>query len=398
MEKIATLDAQELVSAVTFASKVIHRRGRIPILGMVKLQFRSGELAVAATDLDFECRARVDCDATEDRCLIVYPREVVAAISHLSGPLTISRKEGEPDEDGYIRGELIHFSGKDSEFTISGDKMPEPEDWPAFVLQQSGATSHELKISEAELEEGLRLADKFASREETRYYLNGVHFDASKDGKLLLIATDGHRLMEYTTQSSRIPPLSYVSKTFVKLDGETSEEPAETEEKGVSIILPTSGASLIRSLLKKGGNREVSLWFYGNRWEICVEDRVVCGKLIDGTYPDWRRALPHEDKLKNLSVTLPPSALRTAGGFAGQRGGAKISPEAGTITVKSHDMDAKLVLKIGEGKGPDIGFNAKYLKELAMAFGEFTIAGHDSGSPVLISAGSTRLILMPMRV
>lgn len=42
--------------------------------------------------------------------------------------------------------------------------------------------------------EAIRFLLPFICREETRYYLNGVHLEAHRDGGVLAVATDGHKM------------------------------------------------------------------------------------------------------------------------------------------------------------------------------------------------------------
>lgn len=104
-----------------------------------------------------------------------------------------------------------------------------------------------------------------ASKEATRYYLNGVQIEITERG-LVLVATDGHRLIAAQcetepTQSpcSGIVPLDFINK--IKID------------KSTDFAEFTLVANEIR--LEYGAN-------------------VYVSKLIDGTYPDWRRIVPKD--------------------------------------------------------------------------------------------------------
>src|SRR5690606_7245844 len=50
----------------------------------------------------------------------------------------------------------------------------------------------------------------FAAKSDTRSYLNGIHMYASRDGNLILEATDGHRLMRIVTDAPHRAPVGAI--------------------------------------------------------------------------------------------------------------------------------------------------------------------------------------------
>jgi DNA polymerase-3 subunit beta len=108
---------------------------------------------------------------------------------------------------------------------------------------------------------------RFASKEEVRYYLNGVYFD-KKDNALA--ATDGHRL-------------GYIENAF------TAD--SELPEDGYIIKFSKQALSFIKSFK------------YAEEIEIIIEEKAAVVQvwgasmsldLIDGIYPDWRRVTKTE--------------------------------------------------------------------------------------------------------
>lgn len=104
-----------------------------------------------------------------------------------------------------------------------------------------------------------------AGKEATRYYLNGVQIEITPKG-LILVATDSHRLIaaQCETEPMQAPctgivPLDFINK--IKID------------KSTDFAKLTLNADEIR--LEYGTN-------------------VYISKLINVTYPDWRRIVPKE--------------------------------------------------------------------------------------------------------
>ena len=99
------------------------------------------------------------------------------------------------------------------------------------------------------------------SKEEVRYYLNGVHF-CQEGGKAFFVSTDGHRMLAYN------------------MDHE-SDSPYDA-------IIP---ASLVTELGKLKGSL-VTLTFTATEVKAEYDGVTRTESLIDGTYPQWKKLIP----------------------------------------------------------------------------------------------------------
>ena len=112
-----------------------------------------------------------------------------------------------------------------------------------------------------------RIAYACVSTEEARYYLNGVYVEASDGGGALLVSTDGNRLLCIHDPEGEVD-----KPTIVKLTKE-------------ALRLCKSG---------KGSQRRIVL----STDHLLIEDEETVTKylakdcVIDGKFPDWRRAVP----------------------------------------------------------------------------------------------------------
>lgn len=103
-----------------------------------------------------------------------------------------------------------------------------------------------------------------ASKEATRYYLNGVCIEV-RDGKGFMVATDGHKLLC---------------------------APFGTQEPDGQYIIPRT---LIANLkISRKSEQNVTVGIEGQRVTLTHGDGAFVGQLVDGTFPDWRRAIPSE--------------------------------------------------------------------------------------------------------
>lgn len=121
--------------------------------------------------------------------------------------------------------------------------------------------------------ECLKVIIPFISKEPTRYYLNGVFFQAG-----ILVATDGHRL-------AAIKPIEFygesgadfiLEKTIIEKIMKVQPELKKTPVY-VSFDTTTKIAQVHHGISEDHGKIILSAFPY---------------KEIDGTFPDWRRVLP----------------------------------------------------------------------------------------------------------
>lgn len=120
----------------------------------------------------------------------------------------------------------------------------------------------------------LRAALICASRDDVRYYLNGIALEVHKN-RVIVLATDGHRLYagrssdwDFSIKGDKIPTIA----TF---------------------IVPRA---MIEQVLDAGKNvGTIGVWTDGEQVELTRGNSKISGKLIDGRFPDWRRIAPRGD-------------------------------------------------------------------------------------------------------
>ena len=182
-----------------------------------------------------------------------------------------------------------------------------------------------------------RIVYSAVSSEETRYYLNGVHICANDGGGALMVATDGHRMLvahdpkgvcaqqcivhlpRFALAQCRTPRMFEIKRTIeVYHDGQ-----------GVATIRETKPA------LKKD---DVPL-----TEAILTIHRV----LIDGTFPDWRRAVPLQSE---AAGSMQPTAFNGSYMKAMGEVAAELSKLAGGhpwLRVHMSDPVAPCVVRLG---------------------------------------------------
>lgn len=124
-----------------------------------------------------------------------------------------------------------------------------------------------------------------ARKEANIYYLNGVYFDWCLPDAVV-VATDGHRLHSFQHVIDAERPEKKRKKN--KATGKY-----QIIIPSAGAILPTGAVKIILDLVKETKAAGVDIVFYDNCWFTAqIGAATVEGKLIDGTFPDWRQVVP----------------------------------------------------------------------------------------------------------
>jgi DNA polymerase III subunit beta len=228
------------------------------------------------------------------------------------------------------------------------------------------------------------------SREETRYYLNGVylHFRSTEmqgTRGLCVTATDGHRLAHRS-----IPCL------------------VPTGLPGV--IVPHKTVLLLLKQLGKKPQGQVKVTLDLTRIRFSHGETVITSKLIDGTFPDYERVVPRN--LFNV-VTIDRKGFaamvkQVAAMSAEKSRAVKLEFEAGKITAtvscpENGTSSASMAAAMPDGYAMTTGYNSTYLLQMceAMTGETFEMVASDYGSPARVTCPADPRgihVVMPMRV
>lgn len=366
MTDFVTIEGRALKQALKPVVAVIERRNNIPILSHVRLSLDTDGLKITGTDLDIEATATIDVIDGAGEWSACLPANVLASIARVSG---IAPVRIEPN--GVI--------------TIDGDAATyELHTLPASDFPDLSGTRGKLieTFTNGMLAATLDKVSWCISTEETRYYLNGVCWEARPDGRRF-VATDGRRLA-----------LCRYSKD---------------EMETFSRIIPRKAAGLVTRYL---AGKDVKVFATSEDHVIDFVSPTVTlrTKLIDGTFPDVDRVIPRENALKYDFVfrrdeIIP--AIDKAIAIGGEADPAIVFlNDADRVAIKRKSPDfgnAKVMTAAAwpNNSADKFAFNGRYIREImSVCQGEVTLRMIDSGSPFTINDADETMtrVLMPMRV
>jgi DNA polymerase-3 subunit beta len=399
-----TLPAGAFAAAVGKACAVVSGRVTIPILSHALLRLDAfGVLHVMGTNLDqvVEAAASTTHRHVVSGAITVPALDLKDALGHLKPAEDVSAVL-DPN-----RALLVLKQGRT---TYKLPTLP-ADDFP-LVAEIAGKTAA-FDVDAAALAGALRQVEMAASTEEARFYLNGVFFDfnapapAAGATSVLLVSTDAHRLHK---AALALP------------DG------APAPDAGFSFILPSAAVRpLLAACDGPAAGHRLSLTLGGAKLRIDAPDAkggpvVLTTKLIDGTFPDWRRVVPQDppnrvaaDRDELLAaverVGIVQGAQMNSDNAKRRTAAIKLSFADGELLLSNRDpntgeeADSACACSLLAGHPGEVGFNAAYLAAALRSFGaadSIEIAWTDAGGPALFTrhgaAGDADArVVMPMR-
>ena len=354
-----TIPASTLAAALKAASSIVETRNTIPILSMVRLQASTDSLIVTTTNLDIEYRQTLEATGPSwSAC--VDAKRLAAMAGAASGDLSLS-----------LDGNILTVKAGRSRWAAPALPV---DDFPEMPVEK---LSPSVDFATSDLAEYINRTVWTASTETTRYYLGGVFLHSEED-KIRFAATDGHKAASILSEKSW---------------------PADAPDAIVSTQLANTIAAVLSD--------RISIAWDSHKLRAIAGDITITGKLIDGSFPDYRRVIPAiSDVIQVSAESLAASVTRV-----------RIASDAQTRKLRLTTRDGALLVKIegtsgfeGEDELPaqfdketETGINADYLVGMlkAIGSGDVRISQETPNSPIRFDpVNDTDFVgvIMPMRI
>jgi len=364
----------DLLKGIATVQSAVASKNTMPILANVLLEARDKKLEFVATDLDMGIRCSVPAEIVEKGNITINAKK----LSDIVRELPEASVELEIDDSH----KMILVCQK-SNFKIHG--LPK-DDFPILPEVKKDKV---FRIKGALIQEMIRKTIFAVSTDETRYVLNGVYFQV-ENGKLRMVATDGHRL-------------AFIQK---KLEGKNEDK--------ANVIIPTktlNELSKVISDLGKGKEEEIDVESYvtDNQIKFVVEGVEIVSRLIEGQFPNYEQVIPKEsDKKIEASVSQLASATRRVAILTSEKSNSiRYQAKNGKLVISSKTPDmgeAKEDIDVDyKGEEISIAYNSKYVLDVLKNVGT-DIVNIELTQPlspgILRPKGDTDYlcVIMPMRV
>lgn len=375
------IEKEDLLRCLYLVQGVAEKRSSLPILAHVLVECGTDTLSLGATDLEIGIRQQCPATVRKTGSITSDARKLYEIIRELPPERIAIRSTG----SGWVE-----VSSGRSRFRLAS---LDPKEFPAIVQPLAPPSGQEGKKIPATVSfhgETLReMIEKTlfaASPDETRLNLSGVCVEAQPQGKLRMVASDGHRL------------------SLIERDAAIADPAAWPKA-----ILPRKGLVEARRLLDRTEG-DVALSIHGSIACLRRDDAELAMRLVEGEFPDYQQVIPQE---KVHTVTFARDdlfgALRRVLVLTTERSrGVKlhIEKERMEISVNTPDL-GEGVEEIAVTHDADpitIGFNGRYLTEVLSVMDDgqtVTLFLKDEVSPGLLQAEEDTdfsYVIMPMRI
>lgn len=347
-----TIKREELARAIGAISRVVESRNIIPILSNLKLAADGDTLTITATDLAIVASVKAAADVATPGAVCVEAKLIGDIAKKAGGDLTLTAEDGV----------LILKSGR-SRFSL---KTLDPRDFPSL---DDGGYDAEFTTDIGALLGAVSFA---IGHDASREMLNGVFLHTS-GGKLVAVATDGHRLAR------------------VRGDDAPEFEGVIIPEKAVG-VMPKGVATVSVSAEKV---------------RVAGDNLTIVTKLIGLQYPAYERVIPRENDLAVVvdRDEMMRAADRVVTVSSEKSKGVKLSIASGAIVFSARsDLGAAEDEVAAEYSGEPVeyGLNSLYLRDMLNALppGPVTIRLNNHFGPSNVTGGNENWdgVLMPLRV
>ncbi|HEY4484232.1 MAG: DNA polymerase III subunit beta [Candidatus Harrisonbacteria bacterium RIFCSPLOWO2_02_FULL_41_13b] len=293
---IITVNQKNLKRSLTLVERIVSKNLTLPVLQNIVLKTENGRLKISSTNLEIGMNSWIGAKIEEEGEIAVPAKVFSDFIDNIQDEkITINSKEHviSINSDSY-KTKIIGFSAKD------------------FPIIPRVKENSFIKIPSQEFLEILLTVIDSVSLSESRPELSGILINFSAD-KIEGAATDSFRLAEKVLNIKNSKPEQ-------------------------SIILPrVTAQELIRIL---PGLENISISISDNQIFFVSEDLEIVSRLIDGSYPDYKKVIP-ERRISRVLVKKEEieKSVRLAGVFSSHISDIKINGESEGLRIAAKNTD-----------------------------------------------------------
>lgn len=341
-----TVHRTAFIQYLNDVQRAISSKAALEILSGIKLDLSEDGLTLTGSNSDISIETVISI-ADEKAALNIEKTGSVVLPARFFNEIVKKLPEDSLSVEVNDRFQATIRSGS-AEFIING---LDPDDYPHLPEIDS---REQLTLPGDVLKQVINQTVIAASKQETRPILTGIHL-AIKDGQLLAVATDSHRL----------------SQRKLTLNGDSAAD--------YDIIVP---AQSMNELAKMLGDlsEDIEIQISENQILFILGNTSFYSRLLEGNYPDTERLIP-QNSTTTLEINAPAflRAIERASllSHEGRNNVVKLSMKSGTAqaTLYSNspevgNVEEELTFNKLEGNDLDISFNPDYMKDALRSFGQ----------------------------
>ena len=365
-----TCARESLLHSFQTAATIAPSRSPKPILQNIKMEARSGQTILMATDMELGIRIVANDVDVETEGDAVFP---VGRFGSLLRENSDEKLRITADDQG------IEVKGERSKFKLPAHN---PDEFPN--VEEFEATSY-LETSAAAFKQLVHRTLFATDTESNRYALGGVLLEVDGD-QITAVGTDGRRLAKM-----EVP---------VECVGGYSSFDAMT-------IVPSKSMQLIDRALVADEEAKIQLVARSNDILIKTTNATIYSRLVDGRFPKWREVIPQGRDGATINMTVGPtlSAVRQAAIVSSDESrGITFSFEDGSLVLAGRTAEvgqSRVEIPISyEGDAIKLSLDNRFVSDFLRVLesdGNFTINVTDGDSAALCTTeDGYSYVLMPL--
>ena len=326
----------DLLRELQLFQGIVERKNTIPILANVLLEANGdGSLQMLATDLEVGLRCQCAAEISEPGSVTIPAKKLFEIVRAL--PETQIRIQ--QGAKGAVEVAAAQFDSR-------MQTLPR-EDFPTVPEPGAGWKAVLPRVALGDMVAKTQFA---ITGEDTRYFLNGALLILA-EGRMTLVATDGHRLALASAPRGT--------------DADASEAPGGGEQRA---ILPKKTLGELSRLLSDGEG-DVTCEFGENHLFFEIDGRHLISRMIDAQFPAYERVIPQgNDKRIEFERDRLTRAVKRVALLSSERSRAiRFQIDTNSVEVRSSSPEvgeATEVLEVDYAGGAlQICFNAQYVTD-----------------------------------
>jgi len=358
-----TVMRRQIHRYMDLAAGIVPARPAIPVLGNVLLVVKSGKLRMRVTNLDLELCAVCDVNGDADFSAGINARKFKEIVSLL------------PSEEFDIFADRSAVRIECGRLNYRMLAIP-PKDFPKTLQEPDRSIA-----LPSDFRELIQSALFSAGSEGPSYALHGAKLEIRKDGRLRLVATNGHAL------------------SLVETNCDTGHE--------LDCVVPKQTLSILSRLLED----ESCTMLYGEaRVQFKAGHRILSSRTIAGIFPDYERVLPSHALCATVGRVGFAEAVRRTSLCADERSNSICATfrdneiELRASSEETGESEEIIPADLSLGQSMEAGFNAKYLRDFLAVAPEGDIRIYFKDAQTQFEMRSTesrwthRYVVMPVRL
>jgi DNA polymerase-3 subunit beta len=369
------VNRSDLQKELNLIQGVVEKKNTIPVLSNILIETSGASgIRVLGTDMEVSLRTNCAADVSEDGAILVNARKLFDIVRNLPDAAVNFRREA---------NDWVTIECARSRFKLVGQPREHFPAIPAF-----GTATY--KVPAAVMASMINNTIFAITQEESRFTLSGALFRWG-DGKVRMVATDGHRL------------------AFIEQALPAGEKADVEGEESKALIPKKTLAELERLAADDDG--VVEFGYDENHLFFRVGERVLVSRTLAGQFPNYELVMPKEISYSlGFDGTDLLGAIRRVALMADERSRAiKITLDGDRMDIRSQsaEMGEACETLTTEYDGPEttMGFNAQYLSEFLSVSGDCRVRFEfkDAKSQAQFrregdEAVDYRYVIMPMRI